>query len=63
MYEPKDPIDSVYSLYIFLISDMWHCFEDEFKSEEDMVRYLRYHFDLTLDELENMKRTNWKHEK
>lgn len=48
----KTEIDILMSLYSFLTADMWYAFKNEFKSEEDMIKYLKIHFNKTCEEFE-----------
>ena len=44
--EPKTIIEAIDDLEVFFESDMWYAKENEWKTEKDMIKYLRSHFDI-----------------
>ena len=42
----KTPLEAVEQLQTFFEADMWYAKESEWKTEEDMLKYLKGHFDI-----------------
>lgn len=51
IHHPKTIKEAIDDLQSFLESDMWHCFEEEFANEDDLVEYLEGHFNILHDEI------------
>ena len=56
IHESKTIEEAIDDLLIFLESNMWHSFEEEFKDEEDMIKYLRGHFDILEKQIKELKK-------
>ncbi len=48
--------NNVLSLLEFFEADMWYACHEEWKTEKDMLKYLRKHFDICLKGRENENR-------
>tara|TARA_R100000049_G_C1955574_1_gene109478 strand:+ start:4348 stop:4557 length:210 start_codon:yes stop_codon:yes gene_type:complete len=53
--EPETPLEAVELLQEFFECDMWYAKGAEWKTEEDMLKYLRMHFDVCKQELKSLK--------
>lgn len=53
---PKTVNEAIDNLQTFLEADMWHCIEEEWKTEEDMIEYLNAHFDILRNEIKRIKK-------
>lgn len=52
----KREIEHIHELLSFLESDMWYSIHNEFKSEDDMIKYLNDHFNICLKQIEEDER-------
>ena len=51
----ETPIEAVRQLEDFFIADMWHAKDTEWKTEEDMLKYLTSHFDICKKQIKKME--------
>jgi len=52
---PETSLEAVEQLQTFLESDIWYAKENEWKTEEDILKYLRSHFDICINFIKNLK--------
>lgn len=52
IYEPKRVIDAVNNLQMFFEADMWYAKGAEWKTEDDMLNYLKTHFNILKEQIE-----------
>ena len=55
---PETPLEAVEQLYQFLEADMWYAKDKEWKTEEDMLKYLKGHFDICIKQIKRCKNEN-----
>ncbi len=60
IHRPKTVSEAINDLLVFFECDMWYAKEEEWKTEEKMIKYLRTHFGILEDQIKYIKR---KHEK
>tara|TARA_Y100000034_G_C6702155_1_gene309739 strand:+ start:312 stop:500 length:189 start_codon:yes stop_codon:yes gene_type:complete len=49
--EPKNVLEAVNDLYEFLHFDLWYACNNEWKTEKQMQKYLKVHFDVLIEEI------------
>jgi len=54
-HQPETPLEAVESLEKFFEADMWYAKGAEWKTEVDMLKYLKIHFDICKKEIKNME--------
>ena len=52
---PKTKLEAVNNLQIFLEEDMWYAQRSEWKTEADMLKYLRSHFKICKEEIKDIE--------
>ena len=50
----KEIIEKIEELQNFLASDLWYSFEEEFKSEVDLRKYLHDHFNILYKQISDL---------
>lgn len=50
--------EAINDLQVFFECDMWFACKNEWKSENDMIRYLESHFDVLRDEIKRINSSN-----
>ena len=53
---PETKEEAVKMLYDFFTCDMWYAKGAEWKTESDMLKYLKTHFDICLKEMKECKK-------
>ncbi len=53
---PKTIEEAIDQIETFFESDMWYSKEFEWKTEEDMIKYLRGHFDILRKQIKSLKK-------
>ena len=48
---PETPLEAVRELWIFFQNDIWYAKEKEWKTEEEMLKYINGHFRICMDEI------------
>lgn len=54
MVVPETPLEAVEHLEEFFEVDMWYAKDNEWKTEEDMDKYLKVHFKVCKDEIKRL---------
>ena len=53
---PKTVEEAIDDIERFFESDMWYAKDAEWKTEEDMIKYLRAHFDILRKETKRIRK-------
>jgi len=53
--QPETPLESVDMLQTFFEADMWYAKGAEWKTEKEMLEYLKTHFEICKKEIKNME--------
>jgi len=48
--------EAVKDLEVFFIYDMWYAKEAEWKNEEQMIKYLKYHFNILKNSIKRINK-------
>jgi len=58
MCVPETPLEAVEQLEIFFESDIWYSKENEWKTKEDMIKYLRGYFNICKKAIKKCSKKN-----
>lgn len=56
MHHAETIDEAINDIEIFFESDMWYAKKEEWKTENDMIKYLRGHFNILRREIKQAKR-------
>jgi len=56
--KPKTILEAIKDLQVFFEEDMWYAKENEWKTEEDMLKYLKGHFKICKDQIKRIQTEN-----
>lgn len=56
MLYPKSVEEAIRNLQIFFEADMWYASHNEWKTEKDMLKYLRGHFDILNRDIQRLEK-------
>ena len=54
----ETPLEAIEHLETFLLCDMWYALGCELETEEDMINYLRGHFEICKNRIKNINKEN-----
>ena len=54
---PETPIEALDQLEEFFLADMWYAQGAEWKTREDMVKYLQGHFEICKEQIKSIPKT------
>jgi len=54
--EPKTILEAVESLQEFFEVDMWYSCNNEWKNEDEMLKYLKSHFDICIKQIKKIQK-------
>jgi len=59
-YSPETVLKAIQDLQVFFEEDMWYAKENEWKTEKDMLKYLKGHFKICKDQIKGIQEMNKK---
>ena len=54
MTQNNEIMQRIHELEVFLECDLWYSSQNEWKSEEDVIKYIRTHFKILRREIEEL---------